>query len=209
MGYIELVTNAVQTDRARMTTIGHTEGVQQRVDLVYPAKDGQLPEEAIFTVHGFLVESNLPPVTSSQRYVQCFGLDRMIFAYTPALRLPSNISSAKQSVRLSGLGLEAFNKSIHGLLEIQEVLSLHVPLNTMTPWSPLREKGHPVLEFGNRYFTSVKDGQDENEDDIPLDSIDPAHVLRSRVPPGARHLSDNVVLYYQMPPRRDRYSFPH
>ena len=44
VGYIELVTNAVQTDRARMTTIGHTEGVQQRVDLVYPAIDGQLPE---------------------------------------------------------------------------------------------------------------------------------------------------------------------
>lgn len=84
------------------------------------------------------------------------------------------------------------------------MLSLHVPQNGMMPWTPPRVKNQPTLEVWNRYLTPDQGHEDEEE--VPLEYIDPVNLLSSRVPKGMRHVGDNVVLYYQMPAKGDRYA---
>ena len=65
----------------------------------------------------------------------------------------------------------------------------------MQPWKLTRDRGYLTLELGNRYL-SIEEEQGEEVDDAVLAAIDPLRLLRSRMPPGARHLSDNRVRYY-------------
>lgn len=109
--------------------------------------------------------------------------------------MPPKVLQARQSVKLTGLGVDKFDAYIRGIMEICEVLSMHVPANAMQPYTPAIENGNLVLEFGNRYLSIGQDAQDE---EIDLAAIDPLRLLRNRMPPGARHVDDNQVLYYEM-----------
>lgn len=109
-------------------------------------------------------------------------------------RIPKNILAAKQWVKLSGLGLDAFDQCATAILEIQQVLSTHLPANTLQPWSPKVERGCMTIEVANRYFS---DQEIADEDEVLGDAIDPLHLLRNRMPSNARHTRDNEVLYYE------------
>lgn len=102
--------------------------------------------------------------------------------------------SAKQWVKLSGLGLDAFDQCATAILEIQQVLSTHLPASALQPWAPKVERGCMTIEFSNRYFS---DQEIADEEEVIGDTIDPLHLLRNRMPSQARHTKDNGVLYYE------------
>lgn len=102
--------------------------------------------------------------------------------------------AARQWIKLTGLGVDAFDSCATAILEIQQVLSSHLPHQTMQTWSPGTENGHIVLEFSNRYFS---DSGICDEDVSITSEIDPLSLLRNRMPSRARHSMDNQVLYYE------------
>ena len=103
--------------------------------------------------------------------------------------------SAKQAVRLTGLGREAFDSCALAILEIQQVLSGQLPLNSLERYRPGTEQGFLTLEFANRYLT-VSSNSDDQE--VPMNEyIDLVSVLSERVPANAKHTSDNEVLYFE------------
>ena len=58
--------------------------------------------------------------------------------------------AAKQSVTLSGLGEEGFDRCAVAILEIQQVISRQLPPNCMDKVQPGSDNGYLTLEFSNR-----------------------------------------------------------
>ena len=80
-------------------------------------------------------------------------------------------------------------------MEIQELLASQLPANSVDKLVPETTNKFLTLEFSNRYFTLDARGIEE---EIPMNPlIDPLSLLRNRVPPNAKHVSDNQVLYYE------------
>lgn len=180
-------------DRARVSTSTFTHKIDKRVDLTYPVglETEEAPEEVVLRVQGFVIWADLPPIHSYQRCV--------IFQSIPGTfnicRLPRNVLSAKQAIRLTGLGREAFDACAVAILEIQQILSGQLPPNSLQRYQPGTEQGYLTLEFANRYFT-VSNNSDDQE--VPMNTyIDPVSVLRERVPANAKHTADNEVLYFE------------
>ena len=103
--------------------------------------------------------------------------------------------AAKQSVTLSGLGEEGFDRCAVAILEIQQVISRQLPPNCMDKVQPGSDNGYLTLEFSNRYFSTSKDPQDEV---VSMNAyVDPVSVLQEQVTSDAKHFADNKVLYYE------------
>ena len=165
-----------------------------RLDLVYPshAPGSTEQEEVICHVQGYAVRVNLPPLTSRSqyvlRYIDSTTLTRL------SHRLSKNPRTAKQSVVVSGLGSEAFDRCARAILEVHAKLAAALPPGTLEEWKPIMDEGKICLEFSNRYFAVSSDG--ENLHTVSLSSeIDPFGLLAEAVPDG-RHTEDNQVLYY-------------
>ena len=103
--------------------------------------------------------------------------------------------SARQAVKLSGLGVTGFEQYIAAVLAIQQVFASHLPADLLERWTPGTEHGYPILEVSNRYFTHRKEAQDEEVDMEP--TLDPAGLLRSVMPSFACYTADNKVLYFE------------
>lgn len=110
-------------------------------------------------------------------------------------RLGKNASAARQSVKLTGLGIDSFNESAQAMLELSQVIARQLPPGALMDFMPSQEQGFIVLEFANRYFSSAKDSVQAQEIEIPK-TIDPFGILRLHIGNG-RYTEDNEVLYFE------------
>ena len=117
------------------------------------------------------------------------------------IRLTKNPLSVKQSVVLTGLGSEMFDKNAKAIIEIRSRFAAHLPDGVLETWKPLLDEDFICIELSNRYLTP--DRLSHSYDSVPFDaSIDPFGLLRDKE--GGRRTEDNVVLYYERVRQLDR-----
>lgn len=190
--------NTPQPDRVRITTAVHSAaGENPRCQIVYPFAEDETPEEMVFRLQGWVVDCNLPPLTRSNQSVSSHVQFHQKNAYSWSRRLSRRDLRARQSVRLTGLGVNPFLKAVHGLLSLHESLATHRPGSTFSKFRPLEERGCVVVEVGNRFFLSQ-----EEAGDLPVElmnpCIDPLNILgHLRDEKRGVHTEDNVVKYYE------------
>lgn len=112
-------------------------------------------------------------------------------------RLSRRDLRARQSVRLSGLGVDQFTEAMHGLLSLREILAASRPGSSFAQFQTLQERSFRVIEVGNRFFLSQ-----EEAGDLPVEGmnavIDPLNILQQLAEEKRGvHTDDNVVKYYE------------
>ncbi|KAI1788706.1 hypothetical protein LXA43DRAFT_1097017 [Ganoderma leucocontextum] len=148
--------------------------------LAHKASDGQDVEEVVLQVQGFLTNLNLPPVRQQN--------------------IPRNLSrltDLKQSVTLTGLGVESFDAAVRGVQAVHQFFHNHVSRGGahLREWVPGRDGQDLTLTFANRYLMSSRDAAGETSLDM-AGIIDPFNVLQPLLR-GEAHLADNVVEYWE------------
>ena len=114
--------------------------------------------------------------------------------------MTKNPSAAKQSLVLSGLGSDLFDKCAKAILEIHSRFATHLPNDSLESWKPLIDEEVICLELTNRYLTP--DRLAAIYDTVPFDeTIDLFGLLRGKA--GGKRTEDNVVLYYERIPLED------
>ena len=108
-----------------------------------------------------------------------------------------------QRIKLTGLGLQRFEQYHRAILEIQLILSTHLPPDSMQRWAPTVDRGHATVNASCRYYSPEGGYEADEEKEFPHE-YDPFYHLRKRIPHGARHVSDNQVLYYELQRREGR-----
>lgn len=111
------------------------------------------------------------------------------------IRLGKTFSQARQTVTLSGLGTEGFNQAVLALLKIHQFFRDNCAEGQVGNWVTHKDRGHPILTFGNRYLTTVTQDQ-PSQKVLSLDDVDPLKILRNAVP-DAVHTTENQVLYFE------------
>ena len=135
-----------------------------------------------------------PSTNNAARAVRNNNIAQLITTYTQNGRIPKNPLAARQSIVLTGLGSEGFERAARAVLQIHTLFSSTLPEDSLLPWKPIRDSGYICLEFSNRYFKGKDDG---DATVLPLGrKIDPYDLLRSKCQ-SAEHTEDNVVLYYE------------
>ncbi|KAH8074204.1 hypothetical protein BXZ70DRAFT_1013197 [Cristinia sonorae] len=176
-----------QPDRARVATAALSRAPtssRSRVDIVYPdVKEGS-PEEMVFRIQGFIVSAQLPP-----------------FMQTP--RSSGKTLQPKQSVKITGLGLEEFDQALKGIQALRDVVSSQYDYTTLTPWKVETERTFSTLEASNRYFSSSHEAS--GQETVTLGKqVDPMGILL-KIGQELRsvHVQDNVVAYYERAVNKD------
>ncbi|EIW65145.1 uncharacterized protein TRAVEDRAFT_111478, partial [Trametes versicolor FP-101664 SS1] len=138
-------------------------------------------EELVLRVQGFLVESTLPPIRRNH-----------------CVRLPSNpnrLIDLRQTVTVSGLGVEPFDGAVSAVMTIYQHFCAHLVGHNLRTWSTSRLENHLTLSFGNRYLTASKFAEGEPRGDLS-DVVDPFYILQPRLTTQV-HLQENVVEYWE------------
>ncbi|THH15427.1 hypothetical protein EUX98_g9469 [Antrodiella citrinella] len=200
---------AVTPDRARIATTTYSRKSDRgRVDVVYPYnKDDPetQPEEIVFRLQAYVVHATLPPVSQKTQ-------------------LTRKDLKARQFLRVTGLGATAFDEVIEGLQALRDNVASRLLPSNLSDTRFTDERGHPVLEFGNRYFSfQTEAGSDEDSVELEND-IDPFGILRhigeegrgesvlkyELIKPGlirVGHLVELQVGICAMPTGRNKYTF--
>ncbi|KAH7909685.1 hypothetical protein BJ138DRAFT_1180842, partial [Hygrophoropsis aurantiaca] len=134
-------------------------------------------EEAVFTLQGVLVDTDLPPLASRPR------------------QATNHIMRAARNPHLTCLGQSSFGDAVSNLYMLHTVLSRNAPPGAMEKWRPTEYKGLVSLDIQNRYFTLRKftDGSDK----INFDELcDPEGYLEDANGHDLVHTEDNRVEYY-------------
>ncbi|KAH7902896.1 hypothetical protein BJ138DRAFT_1120970 [Hygrophoropsis aurantiaca] len=132
-------------------------------------------EEAVFTVQGVLVDTDLPPL-----------------AYRPK---PQQLRHMRQSITITGLGHQSFDSAVSSLYALQPLLARNAGPGTFEKWQPGEYKNVVSLNIQNRYFTLRKfaDGAEK----IPFNKLaDPDGYLEDSNGRDLIHTDDNAVDYY-------------
>lgn len=109
--------------------------------------------------------------------------------------MPRNVRSLKQSIVLSGLGLDRFEKYTTAILSIRNVLDGSLPAGALQAWTPVSENGYVGIEFGNRYFSTNEEADGRLA--VPLSKdMDPFNILSQIIGKGI-HTEDNEVVYFE------------
>ncbi|EIW54544.1 uncharacterized protein TRAVEDRAFT_84071, partial [Trametes versicolor FP-101664 SS1] len=135
-------------------------------------------EELMLRVQGFLVESTLPPIRRNQ--------------------LPSNpnrLIDLRQTVTVSGLGVEPFDGAVSAVMTIYQHFCAHLVGHNLRTWSTSHLENHLTLSFGNRYLTASKFAEGEPRGDLS-NVVDPFYILQPRLTSQV-HLQENVVEYWE------------
>ncbi|KAI0717659.1 hypothetical protein C8Q72DRAFT_756818, partial [Fomitopsis betulina] len=138
-------------------------------------------EELVLRVQGFLVESTLPPIMRNH-----------------CVRLPSNpnqLINLRQTVTVSGLGIEPFDKAVSAVMTIYQHFCAHLVGHNLCTWSTLRLENYLTLSFGNRYLTASKFAEGEPWGDLS-NVVDPFYILQPHLTTQV-HLQENVVEYWE------------
>ncbi|RPD67608.1 hypothetical protein L226DRAFT_577112 [Lentinus tigrinus ALCF2SS1-7] len=152
----------------------------------HPSTD--VGEEFIVKVQGFLLHMSLPPVRPFQ-----------------LPRNPNRLIDMRQSVTVTGLGCEAFEKAVAGLSILYQTVKAKIMQRggQLRDWTPVNlgdDEGNTTLTFGSRYLTAAKDvGNDDIRPDL-AEVIDPFNILRPLLRTEV-HTLDNCVQYWQRMPK--------
>ena len=71
-------------------------------------------------------------------------------------RVSKNGRGAKQTVSLSGMGLEVFAENVTAVLHLYQLLDGCLAQGTLQPWKPALHHGHASLEFSNLGELAIK-----------------------------------------------------
>lgn len=123
----------IQPARVRIATDVHLSAGNRRAALVFAGAMPEGPEEYVVRVQGYAVRCKLPPTTDRTRLVQ--SANQTHIALT-TYSLGDNPRQASQSLTLSGLGGDVFEKSVQGVLEVYSHVSRHIPQGQLQAWEP-------------------------------------------------------------------------
>ncbi|TFK80211.1 hypothetical protein K466DRAFT_444669, partial [Polyporus arcularius HHB13444] len=142
-------------------------------------------EECTFNVQGYLWDCTLPPIRRFQ---------------IPRNPNPGNLLSLKQSVTLTGLGSEMFEKAVRGLSTLYQHAKGKVQQRgcQLRTWMPGEAEGDLTLTFSSRYLTPGNQAADDIHPDM-AEVIDPLNILRPLLLTEV-HTLDNAVFYWQRMP---------
>lgn len=113
---------------------------------------------------------------------------------------PGNLLSLKQSVTLTGLGSETFEKAVRGLSTLYQHAKGKVQQRgcQLRNWTPGEAEGDLTLTFSSRYLTPGNQATDDIRPDM-AEVIDPLNILRPLLLTEV-HTLDNAVFYWQRMP---------
>ncbi|KAK7016390.1 hypothetical protein VNI00_018916 [Paramarasmius palmivorus] len=134
------------------------------------------PEEMVFTLHGIIMQCDLPPI------IRPYG--RFVS--------PKHV---QQRVLLTGINTPMFADAIQGLARVDGVL--RQAIREEHPRTLAGEtEGYSTVEVANRYFTSKKVAREEHHVGFTKE-VDPKGILDDLRGEAFVHTEDNVVEYYQ------------
>lgn len=104
---------------------------------------------------------------------------------------------ARQFVRISGLGIPQFLEALQGVQAMRDQLATQLPQSTLSAWNVNFERGFPVLEASNRFFSSQEEARTSEAVELGQ-HVDPMGILAS-IGQSHRgvHVLDNEVKYYE------------
>lgn len=105
------------------------------------------------------------------------------------------MGNAEQSITLTGLGLDCFERYVRGVLAIHGILASHLAGHTLGPWKPSHLNGDLVLKFSSQYFAHPREAKGRISQPLGKD-VDPSGVMAKRITTEV-HLEENQVEYYQ------------
>ncbi|KAI1793219.1 hypothetical protein LXA43DRAFT_1059933, partial [Ganoderma leucocontextum] len=148
--------------------------------LAHKPIDPKALDEVVLRIQGFIIDLNLPPL---RKY------------HIP--RNSSRLIDLKQSVTLTGLGVQGFDAAVRGIQNIYQVFANHISKSggRLREWVPGRDQQDLTLTFASRYLTSSRDAGEEPLADL-AEFVDPFNVLRPLLR-GEVHTVDNVVEYWE------------
>ena len=113
-------------------------------------------------------------------------------------RNPNRLIDLKQSVTLTGLGSESFDKAVRGLCMLYQNVKGQVMQRgcQLREWAPGEDGGNLTLTFSNRYLTAAKDVADDDVRQDLGEVVDPFNILRPLLRTEV-HTSDNCVEYWE------------
>ncbi|KAI1786783.1 hypothetical protein LXA43DRAFT_897369 [Ganoderma leucocontextum] len=149
--------------------------------LAHKPIDPKALDEVVLRIQGFIIDLNLPPL---RKY------------HIP--RNSSRLIDLKQSVTLTGLGVQGFDAAVRGIQNIYQVFANHISKSggRLREWVPGRDQQDLTLTFASRYLTSSRDAGEEPLADL-AEFVDPFNVLRPLLR-GEVHTVDNVVEYWEL-----------
>lgn len=113
----------------------------------------------------------------------------------PTPRLPKHLRSLRQSILVSGLGLEQFEQYTKAIMSIRQVLDGHLAAGMLQEWTPSTENGYLCLDFSNRYFSTNEEADGRSTFPLSKD-LDPFGILAKAAGKGV-HTEDNTVMYFE------------
>ncbi|TFK78113.1 hypothetical protein K466DRAFT_468930, partial [Polyporus arcularius HHB13444] len=142
-------------------------------------------EECTFNVQGYLWDCTLPPIRRFQ---------------IPRNPNPGTLLNLKQSVTLTGLGGEMFEKAVRGLSTLYQNAKGKVQQRgcQLRDWTPGEAEGDLTLTFSSRYLTPSNHATDDVRPDM-AEVIDPLNILRPLLRTEV-HTLDNAVFYWRRMP---------
>ncbi|TFK61819.1 hypothetical protein BDN72DRAFT_903764 [Pluteus cervinus] len=140
---------------------------------------GDEKQEAVFSLHGVIVDKDLPPITVA----------------------PTNTKACaflRQQITLSGLNISEFEYAVDKARDIYHKFRRFFPEKQLLTWPELKcviSEGR-TLTLGNRYFTRRSEAPTLQP--IPFElCVDPNRILAGCVNAHLFHSADNTVNYYQ------------
>ncbi|TFK62989.1 hypothetical protein BDN72DRAFT_902770 [Pluteus cervinus] len=140
---------------------------------------GDEKQEAVFNLHGIIVDKDLPPITVA----------------------PTNTKSCaflRQQITLSGLNTSEFEYAVDKARNVYNKFRRFFPEKQLLPWPELKctiSEGR-TLTLGNRYFTRRSEAPTLQP--IPFEPyVDPNRILAGCVNARLFHSADNTVNYYR------------
>ena len=104
---------------------------------------------------------------------------------------------AKQSIKLIGMGCQAFDEVVAGMVAVTQKMSGMYRLGSFSTWMPEHHNEHFLLSFSNQYLTATQLANGESPCTIDP-TIDPHGFLQQATSMfDGIHLEDNCVLYYE------------
>ena len=112
-----------------------------------------------------------------------------------ASRLPREIMHARQSIRITGLGIDMFDQYITAILRLYDLFKSYLPEGSIEPWMPSMEQNTFVLDIHNRYLTWKSNLVGKA---LEFDStLDPTGIFTRRIPSDATYSEESQVLYFE------------
>lgn len=115
---------------------------------------------------------------------------------SPFKREHKKASFLRQTVCVTGLGSDAFDKVIEGINRISDKFERKFPEGTFDCWNPNEFSGHISVEASNRYFTSKRFNRNAVHIGFGKD-VDPNGILSGYANSELVHDEDNRVLYLE------------